>query len=135
MLQNYYLICALVLFVSLLIWRWLAARIYQSAVLKVLGRGWVTRAELHPTLVNWLDRLDISPVPTLESAGLTYLVKSGSRSVYRRTLYVLLFFIWFGFVAKVYVGQFLNYHPFEGFMNHPLVQFPHFNYIPSDLKS
>jgi hypothetical protein len=38
-------------------------------------------------------------------------------------------------VAKVYVGQFLNYHPFEGFMNHPLVQFPHFNYIPSDLKS
>ena len=135
MLQNYYLICALVLFVSLLIWRWLAARIYQSAVLKVLGRGWVTRAELHPTLVNWLDRLDISPVPTLESAGLTYLVKSGSRSVYRRTLYVLLFFIWFGFVAKIYVGQFLNYHPFEGFMNHPLVQFPHFNYIPSDLKS
>ncbi len=98
-------------------------------------RGWMTQTEVHPTLVNWLDRLDISPVPTLESAGLTYLVKSGSRSVYRRTLHVLLFFIWFGFVAKVYVGQFLNYHPFEGFMNHPLVQFPHFNYIPSDLKS
>src|SRR5207253_9647899 len=38
MLQNYYLFCSLVLFVFLLIWRWLAARIYQSAVLKVLER-------------------------------------------------------------------------------------------------
>jgi hypothetical protein len=135
MLQNYYLICALVLFVSLLIWRWLAARIYQSAVLKVLERGSVTRTELHPTLASWLNGLDIFPVPTLESAGLTYVVKSGSRSVYRRTLFVMLFFIWFGFVAKVYVGEFLHYHPFMGVMNHPLVQFPYFNYIPSDLKS
>ena len=135
MLQNYYLICCFVLFVSLLIWRWLAARIYQSAVLKVLERGWVTRAEVHPALANWLDRLEIFPVPTLESAGITYVVKSGSRLVYRRLLFVVLFFIWFGFVAKVYVGEFLNYHPFAGLMNHPLIQFPHFNHTPSDLKS
>jgi hypothetical protein len=135
MLRIYYLICCLVLFVFLLVWRWIAARIYQSAVLKVLERGWVTRGELHPTLINWLDRLEIFPVPTLESAGFGYVVKSGSQSVYRRTLYVVLFFIWFGFVAKVYVGEFLNYHPFTGLMNHPLVQFPYFNYTPSNLES
>ena len=135
MLQNYYLVCCLVLFVSLLTWRWLAARIYQSAVLKVLERGWFHRADLHPTLMNWLDRLGIFPVPTLESAGIGYVVKSGGRIVYRRMLFVVLFFIWFGFVAKVYVGEFLNYHPISGFMNHPLIQFPHFNYTPPNLKS
>lgn len=134
MLQNYFLICSFVLFLTLLVWRWLAARIYRSAVLKVLERGWVTRAELHPTLALWLDRLGVFPVPTLESAGITYVVKSGSRMVYRRILFVMLFFIWFGFVAKVYVGEFLHYHPGLGLLNHPLVQLPYFNYMPPDLK-
>ncbi len=134
MLQRYFLIGSLVLFVSILVWRWLAARIYQSAVLKVLERGWVTRAELHPTLAQWLDRLGVFPVPTLETAGITYVVKSGSRMVYRRLLFVLLFFIWFGFVAKVYVGEFLNYHPGQGLLNHPVIQLPYFNYVPSDLQ-
>ncbi|HEV2946437.1 MAG TPA: DUF4013 domain-containing protein [Gemmataceae bacterium] len=134
MLQRYFLIGSLVLFFSILAWRWLAARIYQSAVLKVLERGWVTRAELHPTLAQWLDRLGVFPVPSLETAGITYVVKSGSRMVYRRLLFVLLFFIWFGFVAKVYVGEFLNYHPGQGLLNHPVIQLPYFNYVPSDLK-
>jgi hypothetical protein len=134
MLQRYFVICSFVLFILLLIWRWLAARIYRSAVLKVLERGWITRAELHPTLALWLDRLDVFPVPTLETAGITYVVKSGSRLVYRRILFVLLFFIWFGFVAKTYVGEFLHIHPGIGFLNHPLVQVPDFNYIPPDLK-
>jgi hypothetical protein len=134
MLQRYFLIGSLVLFISLLIWHWLAARIYQSAVLKVLERGVVTRAELHPALAQWLDRLGIFPVPTLETAGIAYVVKSGSSMVYRRLLFVLLFFIWFGFVAKVYVGEFFNYHPGQGFLNHPVIQLPYFNYVPSGLK-
>lgn len=134
MLQNYFLICSFVLFLSLMIWRWLAARIYRSAVLKVLERGWITRAELHPTLVLWLDRLNVFPVPTLESAGIAYVVKSGSRIVYRRMLFVLLFFIWFGFIATVYVGEFFHYHPGWGLLNHSLVQLPYFNYMPPDLK-
>jgi len=134
MLQRYFLVCSLVLFVALLVWRWLAARIYRSAVLKVLERGWVSRAELHPNLCLWLDRLGVFPVPTLETAGITYVVKSGSRMVYRRVLFVMLFFIWFSFVAKTYVGEFLNYHPGLGLLNHPLVQLPCFNYMPPDLK-
>src|SRR5260370_25793359 len=49
MLQNYFLIFMFVLFLTLMVWRWLAARIFRSAVLKVLERAWVTRAGLHPT--------------------------------------------------------------------------------------
>jgi hypothetical protein len=134
MLRNYFVVCSFVLFLFLMVWRWLAARIYRSAVLKVLELGWITRAELHPTLALWLDRLGVFPVPTLETAGITYVVKSGSRMVYRRMLFVFLFFIWFGFVAKVYVGQFFKMDPAQGFLNHPLVQLPDFNYMPADLK-
>jgi hypothetical protein len=134
MLQRYFLIGSLALFVSLLVWRWLAAWIYQSAVLKVLERGEVTRGDLHPTIAHCLDRLGVFPVPTLEKAGIGYMVKSSSRMVYRRLLFVVLFFIWFGFVAKVYVGEFFNYHPGQGFLNHPVIQLPYFNYVPSDLK-
>jgi hypothetical protein len=134
MLQRYFVIGSLVLFVSLLIWRWLAAWIYQSAVLKVLERGEVTRGDLHPTIGGWLDHLGVFPVPTLEKAGIGYMVKSGSTMVYRRLLFVLLFFIWFGFVAKTYLGEFFNYHPGQGFLNHPVIQLPYFNYVPSDLK-
>jgi len=49
-------------------------------------------------------------------------------------LFGFVFWIWFGFVAKVYVGEFLNYHPIAGFGNHTFIQFPCFSFIPSDLS-
>jgi hypothetical protein len=50
----------------------------------------------------------------------------------RRLVFGLLFWIWFLFVAKVYVGEFLMRHPLEGFLNHPLVQAPYFNFTPPE---
>jgi hypothetical protein len=47
----------------------------------------------------------------------------------RQTLLV----VWLGFVAKVYVGEFFNYHPVVGFVNHPLIQAPCCNYVPAHL--
>ena len=129
-LQSYFLACCYFFFLTLLVWHLIAARIYRSAVMKVLERGWVSEDELHPVLAGWLDRLELRPVPTVETAGIPYVVKSGGRLIYRRFLYVVLFLIWFGFVAKTYVGEFLNYHPVTGFLNHPLVQVPYFNYVP-----
>jgi hypothetical protein len=129
-LQYYFLGCCYFFFLTLLVWHLLAARIYRSAVMKVLERGWVSDDDLHPVLARWLDRLELRPVPTVETAGIPYVVRSSGRLVYRRFLYVVLFSIWFGFVAKTYVGEFLNYHPVTGFLNHPLVQLPYFNYVP-----
>jgi hypothetical protein len=68
------------------------------------------------------------------TAGIPYVVKSSGRIIYRRCLYLLLFFLWFGFVAKVYVGEFLNKHPVTGFLNHPMIQLPCFNYVPQNLS-
>jgi hypothetical protein len=91
-------------------------------------------AELHPTLVAWLDRLELSPPPARAPRALERVVRFGGRLLYRRLLFITLFLIWFAFIAKTYTGEFFNYHPLVGFMNHPLVQFPCFDYVPFDLQ-
>lgn len=133
-LQVYLFACSVVLFLSLLLSHLVAAVVYRSAVLKVLNRGWVDRSELHPTLAGWLGRLDLIPVPNVDRPGLVWAARWSGRWIYHRFLYTALFVIWFLFIAKVYVGEFLNYHPFFGFMNHVLVQFPCFDFVPQALR-
>jgi hypothetical protein len=130
-LRNYFLVCSFVLFPLLLFLRLVAALIYRSAVLKVLRRGWVTRGELHPVLARWLSRLYLIPPAPPPMAPFERIVRSGGGWIYRWTCYSILFWIWFAFVAKTYVGQFFNYHPVAGFMNHILVQFPAFDLVPA----
>lgn len=45
-----------------------------------------------------------------------------------------LFWIWFLFVAKVYVSEFFHYHPVIGFMNHALIQLPCLDGVPGHLR-
>jgi hypothetical protein len=142
-LQRYLLGCCFYLFPALMASRWLAAAVYRSALVKVIDRGWVTRDQLHPVLVNWFKRLGLPLEPLAQSPGFIAAVRFSGRWVYRRLLYTALVAIWFAFVAKTYVGEFLNYHlafewtgmPVEvGFLNHPLVQLPSFDYVPQQLK-
>jgi hypothetical protein len=158
-LRWYLFACCLFLFPVLLLVRCAAARVYRSAVLKVLRQGTVTRAELHPVLALWLDRLDLLPLPVAESAGLGRAVRAGGRAGYRWLLYVLLFVVWVLFVAaQAYVAEFFVRHrgpsvgepvlrkkpanPADlvlhfggiGFLNRELIQFPAFDYVPAALR-
>jgi hypothetical protein len=69
----------------------------------------------------------LGPLFLFQRGGLLSYVKFNDR----RIIFGLLFWMWFGFLASVYVGQFVNYHPGSGFTNHPLIQFPCFNFVPS----
>ncbi len=134
LLSNFLRGVALYLFVSLLIIYALAARIYQSAVLKALRRGWLHREDLHPRLRVWLEKLACVPERQPDPHDLVKVVRWSARWNYRRVMYALLAVLWFGMVgAQVYVGEFLNYHPAIGFLNHPLVQIPSVDYIPAHL--
>jgi hypothetical protein len=135
MLAQYYFGSSVFLFLGLLATHLVAAAVYRSAVLKVLRRGRVPPEQLHPRLRGWLDRLDLLPDVRPAPAGLLGLVRVAGRRGYRGLLYGLLAVIWFAFAAKVYVGEFLNYHPYVGFMNHPTVQFPCVNYAPQTPES
>jgi hypothetical protein len=132
--RAYYFGCSFVLLLTLLVTRLLAARVYRSAVLKVLRRGRWEPEQLHPRLRDWLGRLALIPAPRPPAAGVLRVVRVGARRAYRRTLFVLLFVVWLLFTFQVYVGEFLNYHPVVGFLNHPTVQLPCFNYIPDALE-
>jgi len=132
-LQKYLIVCGLVLFLSLILLRGLAAVIYRSAVMKVLRRGRVKHEELHPVLANWFDRLDCWPKPDAAPSTLGTIARFTARWPYRFALYGLLTLMWIVFTAQAYVGQFVNYHPYWGFMNRPLVQFPCVDYVPQHL--
>jgi hypothetical protein len=134
-LWQYYLFGCVVLFVTLLVTHLLAAHIYRSAVLKVLRRGRVSREQLHPVLAAWLGRLELLPAVQPPPQGLAHVLRATGRAGYRRVLFVLLFLTWLGYGFSVYVAEFLNYHPYVGFLNHPLVQIPCFNYIPPELTA
>jgi Protein of unknown function (DUF4013) len=130
-LWVYYLVCGFLLFLTLLATRRIAVSIYCSAVLKVLRRGRVRHEELHPKLGRWLDRMGVLPAVTPQREGVVLAVRKTGRLFYRWALWTALFFVWLGFAApKQYFGEFLNYHPALGFMNHPMIQFPAFDYIP-----
>jgi hypothetical protein len=132
-LTYYFLGCAAGLFVLLLLLRRLAAAIYCSAVLKALRQGRLTRDELHPALAGWLERLEMMPVPLATVRGLGQAVRVTTRWSYRRFVYALLFLVWFLYVARFYAGYFFDADGIMGFLNHPLVQFPCFDYVPAHL--
>lgn len=128
-LVNYTFLSCLFFFAMLVFVRRLAANVYSSAVLKVLRRGNVSRAELHPKIRAWLERLEICPVPLAGTGGIIEKAAAGAGRLYRWKIYVLIFLVGFVFVSKRYVGEFLLYHPVMGFLNHELVQLPSFDLI------
>lgn len=135
MLRRYYFGCSAYLFVGLLLTRLFAAAVYRSAMLKVLRRGRVRPEELHPVLAGWFDRLGTLPPARPFAHGFGGFVRRVGRKNYRRLLVVVLLLTWVLFTAKTYVGEFLNYHPVAGFLNHPLLQLPSFDYIPQPLHN
>jgi hypothetical protein len=95
------------------------------AVVATAGISWVAGLVVFTVwILGWLV---FGILFLLQRGGLLSYVKFNDQ----RIIFGLLFWTWFGFLASVYVGQFLNYHPVSGFMNHPLIQFPCFNFVPN----
>lgn len=133
-MQQYFLACSAWLLLGLLVTHLVAARIYRSAVLKVLRRSRVERDMLHPRLADWLDRLGLMPTPEPVAGAVVRMARATGRWTYRRVLFTVLFAWWLAFGVKTYLGEFLHYHPYVGFLNQPLVQVPCVNYMPAALR-
>ncbi len=98
--------------------RLVAARICRADVLKAIRRSRVDRDMLHTRLADWLDRLEHYPAVQPATHGtLARATRASARWTYRRPLFVVLFLLWLGFGVKTYVGEFLHYHPYVGFLN------------------
>ena len=81
------------------------------------------------------DRLGLKVIPRAEKTGLTWYAKLTARFAYRRVVFTLLFVVWVAFVFRYYAQHFFVAHPVRGFLNHPMVQLPTFNFTPEHLYS
>jgi hypothetical protein len=133
-LRNYYLFCSFALFVALILTRVYAARLYRTALHAALRKGDLTRADLPPELLPWFDRLGVLPAPERRKEGFERFLRESLGGGWRFAVGVALALTWFAFVAKAYVGEFLNAHPAVGFLNQPLVLLPTFDHIPGHLE-
>lgn len=124
---------AFMLFLSLLITQAWAARVYRAALDTALREGWLEPADLGPRLYGVLSRLEMLPERDEPKRGLARILRWTWRWYSRRFIFAAILLSAVGFVAKVYLGEFLMYHPFVGFMNHPLLQFPSVDYVPRHL--
>jgi hypothetical protein len=116
--------------------RLVAARLYASGLLALVQTGRVPLTDLAANERAALDRLGLTTVQPLAErpAFMRFIAWSGTR-VGRIVAGTALAWIWFTFVAQIYIAEFLNYHAALGWINQPLVQLPWFHYVPPRLKN
>lgn len=126
---------AAMFFPACVILRLAVVRIYASAVLGAVQSGAVGEerlAEIEWESMHRLDLLRHRPAP-VRPRIVRLLAWAGTRAG-RAAGAAALVFIWFTFVAQIFVSEFFNYHPGVGWLNQPLVQLPWFQYIPAALR-
>lgn len=136
MLGGYFFWCALWMLPAYVILRLVAARIYASGILALVQTGKLATTSLSENERDVLGRLkllEIRPQPA-RHFFVRLVAWAGTRAG-RIASVVVLAFVWFSFVAQIYITEFLNYHQAHGWLNQPLVQLPWFCYIPARLKN
>jgi len=134
-MESYYFWTGMVGFLGyVFLHRW-AARVYARSVVACIQNGTVELSELAAFERNAIRTMKLDTVNEKTSQAL--LIRWAgllTRRAWRVGLTVAVFVIWFSFVSQIYVSEFLNYHPVQGWMNQSLVQLPWFEYIPKHLS-
>jgi hypothetical protein len=135
-LNRHFLVSGLICFVSLLVLRMVAGRVYAGAMLRAVQSGTVGEEQLGERewrLLHCLDLLKVRPAPERPMVVRIAAWAAGRTARFLCGGAVLVF--WFAFLAEVIVSEFFSRHPIIGFLNHPLLQLPWFRYVPAHLQS
>ncbi|MFM1919977.1 MAG: hypothetical protein RLZZ303_1611, partial [Candidatus Hydrogenedentota bacterium] len=129
LLRQYFWLVGLVGF-PLFVWtRVVAARTYARCVESALRGGRIPAERLAG--IAPLERFSRALSPSPQGGVVVKAIRRGSLV----PVLALSLVLWFGFVAQIYVRQFLNYVPLYGWMNQPLVHAPWLRYIPDHLEN
>ncbi len=133
--RYYFWVCA-VGFIGFIALRILAARWYAGGIVSMLNTGRLQAEALRGVEAQLLSvlRLDRAGDPARRHPMIAATVAL-SRPVWRTAVLGAAVFVWFTFVAQIYVREFIVYHPYRGFMNQPLVQLPWLRYVPGGLEN
>jgi hypothetical protein len=135
-LKSYFFWCALVMLPAFVIVHIAAAHIYAAGLISLVQSGRISESELAENERSALLRLGLLAVrPSVERHILVRFISWTGTRLGRTVGAIVLVLIWFGFVAQIYISQFLNYHSGAGWMNQPLIQLPWFRYFPTSAHS
>lgn len=133
-LNTYFLWVSIVGFLAYWILHRLAARLYARGVYRLATHGEIEWSALSAFERESFDQLGI--MPPSEERRRTFIgqaVNWVAKPTWRVALGTATLVVWFTFVAQIFVSEFFNYHPREGFLNQPLVQLPAFRHVPDAL--
>jgi hypothetical protein len=119
----YALIAGAVVFPLYVTVRLAAARIYAAAAIRLASKGEERFGLLSAQERALMEGYGIVPGEARRSGALVRTLKGSANLVGATATAVLMAIVWFGVVAQVYAGQFLN-HNWIGWLNHPLIQLP-----------
>jgi hypothetical protein len=135
-LNSYFFWCAFYILPAYVVLRLVAARIYARAILRGIQTGEVSVSQLAPKERLELQRLNLIQVnpPRSRHVLLHVATSTTSFALFAGGLFATAF-IWFTFVAQIYVSEFFMYHQAVAWLNQPLVQLPWFRYIPAHVQN
>lgn len=125
-LEHYFLFAGVIglpLFACL---RALAGRVYAQGFV-----GAVRSGGMQPDIVAGIPQLET--VYNLSSTLASKRTWINFKRAISAALIAVMLLLWFLFVAQIYVRQFLNYVPMQGWLNQPLVHAPWLSHLPAHL--
>jgi hypothetical protein len=133
-LHSYFFWCGALMFPAYVLLRLLAAKIYAGGLLAALQRGAIPFGALAENERATLQRLELASLrpPPSRHRCVRLIAFTGTLAGQLAAAFVACW-IWFSFVAQIYVAEFFSYHTALGWVNQPLVQFPWFHYLPPRL--
>lgn len=135
-LNGYFFSAVLFVFPVYVALRLAASRIYATGILTGVQSGHVALSALGERERQELQRLDLIQVnPARARHVLVRVAATTGAWVMRCGAIAAACFIWFTFVAQIFISEFFMYHPGIGWLNQPLIQLPWFHYIPPSLKN
>lgn len=135
-LKSYYFFGGFYLLPALVLFRYVAARIYAGAILDLVQSGAIPEDALHEKEWQALHRLNLLVTrPPLKRSRFVQVLSWVTTKAGAATVGFAIFLVYFTLVAQIYIGEFLHKNDHgQGWWNQPLVQLPFFDYTPDRLK-
>ncbi|MFP6582753.1 MAG: hypothetical protein VCD00_09375 [Candidatus Hydrogenedentota bacterium] len=135
-MNGYFFRAGIVFFLGYWLLHAVAARIYAKGLIEAVAREKVSIDDLSTWELNALVRLSL----VRNDAGnqrhiVIRIVDTVTKPARKIGIVTATILLWFGFVAQIYVSEFLVYHPKRGMLNQPLIQLPWYNYTPKHLNT
>lgn len=135
-MNGYFLRAGIVFFLGYWLVHAFAARIYAKGLIEAVAREKVSIDDLSSWELNALVRLSLVRNDASNQRHIVIrIVDTVTKPARKFGIVTATVLLWFGFVAQIYVSEFLVYHPKRGMLNQPLIQLPWYNYTPKHLSS